>query len=354
MLAAKKLLGDGDSLALAAGNLRGIELRALDHVQALQVLQYFFVGSVAVFFDLLRGQDQVAENRSIFKQRIILRDNTNHSGFDGSERGIDQHLSRGGLIQPRDNAKELGLANARGAEKAYDLALRAVGAHDVANLRVDIVKNDFIVVRQTDVVNLEKRIGVFALFGQALSSQMPKPLPLFQLQIRVGKEEFFGQAQRIVLKQANQQDGDLNRKDGFEAEMFVLIEKQRADAALGARNAFDHCEHHPSHRGVLAHGIESGAGPAQHDHFPNDPPLAHAQGAGQIKLFLRHLRHHVDHAGDKEDGDPEDEQAYFQAVPAGENDGEEKGESHHAEKSALGNRMGDRLEHRNNGQIGEA
>src|SRR5216684_2060717 len=112
MLAAKKLLGDGDPLALAAGNLRGIELRALDHVQALQVLQYFFMGSVAVFFNLLRGEDQIAENRAIFKQRIILRDDTNHSGFDRSERGIDQDLPGGGLIQPGDDAKELGLADA--------------------------------------------------------------------------------------------------------------------------------------------------------------------------------------------------------------------------------------------------
>ena len=105
MLAAKKLLGDGVSLALAAGNLRGIELRALDHVQALQVLQYFFMGAVTVFFDLLRGEDQIAENRAIFEQRIILRDDANHSGFDGSQRGIDQDLPGGRLIQPGDDAK---------------------------------------------------------------------------------------------------------------------------------------------------------------------------------------------------------------------------------------------------------
>src|SRR5467141_2535207 len=155
---------------------------------------------VAIFFDLLRGEDQIAENRAIFEQRIILRNYANHSGFDGSERGIDQHLSRGGLIQSCDDAKELGLADARGAEKADDLALSAVGTHDVANLRVDVAKNDLVVVSQTDVVNLEKRVGVFASFGQALSSKMLKPLPLFQLQVRVGKEEFFGQAQRVILK----------------------------------------------------------------------------------------------------------------------------------------------------------
>src|SRR6266576_3175239 len=187
MLAAKKLLGDGNPLALAAGNLRGIELRTLDHVQALQVLQYFFMGSVAVFFDLLRGQDQVAENRSIFKQWIILRDDTNHSGFDRSERGINQHLSRGGLIQSCDDAKELGLADARGAEKPDDLALSTVGTHDVANLRVDVAKNDLVVLKQADVVNLEKRVGIFASFGQALPSQMLKRLALFRLQVRVGK-----------------------------------------------------------------------------------------------------------------------------------------------------------------------
>src|ERR1700687_6101636 len=146
MLAAKKLLGDGDSLALAAGNLRRVKLRAVEHVQALQVLQNIFMGGVAVFFYLLCGEDQVAENRSILEQRIILLDYANHSGFDGSERGIDQDLSGGRLIQPGDDAKELGLADARGSEKANDLALGAIRAHDVANLRVDVAKNDLVAV----------------------------------------------------------------------------------------------------------------------------------------------------------------------------------------------------------------
>src|ERR1700674_4532611 len=149
MLAAKKLLGDGDSLALAAGNLRGIELRALEHVQALQVLQCFFMGSVAVFFDLLRGQDQVAENSSIFKKRIILCDYANHSGFDRMAKVIDYLCDRGGLINSRDDAKELGLAYAGGAEKADDLALSAVGALDDTNLRKKKAKNDITLVRQT-------------------------------------------------------------------------------------------------------------------------------------------------------------------------------------------------------------
>ena len=112
-----------------------------------------------------------------------------------------------------------------GAEKANDLALGAIGAHDVANLRVDVAKNDFVIIGQTDMVNFEKRVGVPASLGQALSSQMLKPLPLFQLQIRVRKEKFLGQTQRVVLTQSNQQDGDLNGKDRLKPEVFVLVEK---------------------------------------------------------------------------------------------------------------------------------
>src|ERR1700730_9013841 len=105
MFAAKKLLGAGGSLALGAGDLRGVKLRAVKHVQALQVLQFFVMGAVAVFFDLLRGEDQIAENRAIFEQRIVLRDDANDSGIDGSERGIYQDLPRGWPIQTGDDAK---------------------------------------------------------------------------------------------------------------------------------------------------------------------------------------------------------------------------------------------------------
>ena len=170
MFAAKKLLSDGDALALAAGNLRGIKLRAIEHVQALEVLQNFFVGGVGVFFDLLGGKDQVAEDGAIFEERIILGDDADHAGFDGSEHRTYQDLSGGRLIQAGDDAKELGLADARGAEKADDLTLGAIGAHDIANFRVDVAKDDFVAVGEADVINLEKRIAVFASIGQALSS----------------------------------------------------------------------------------------------------------------------------------------------------------------------------------------
>jgi hypothetical protein len=84
-----------------------------------------------------------------------------------------------------------------------------IGSHDVANLLVDVAKNDFVAVRQADVVNLEKRVGALASLGQTSSSQIVKPLSLFQLQISARKEEFLRQAQRVVLAQSDRQDGDL-------------------------------------------------------------------------------------------------------------------------------------------------
>ena len=71
-----------------------------------------------------------------------------------------------------------------------------------------------------------------------------------------------------------------NGKDGFEVEVLVLIQQQGPYASLGARDAFDHGEHHPAHGGVLAQGIKGGIGPAQDDYLPDHAPLAHTKGAG--------------------------------------------------------------------------
>jgi len=93
-----------------------------------------------------------SENVSDADEAEALRDYANHSGFDGSERGIDQHLSRGGLIQSCDDAKELGLADATGADhhgqrsRQQPGAQQAVearaagGAHAKAHAQVPVVK----------------------------------------------------------------------------------------------------------------------------------------------------------------------------------------------------------------------
>src|SRR5882762_10147417 len=178
VFAAQKLLGDGHALPLAAGNLRGIELRLIQHIQPPQVLQYFFMCGFMTLFHLTRGQQQVAKNRAVFEQRIILRDHTDHPSLDGGQRGIDQHLSRRGVIQPGDDSKELRLADARRPEKTNDLALGAA-----------LAKDDLVFVRKADVVNLKKRFAVGAALGHGWSSQIQKLLSFFKLQLRVGEQK---------------------------------------------------------------------------------------------------------------------------------------------------------------------
>src|SRR5205807_1026930 len=215
------------------------------------------------------------------------------------------------MIQPRDDAKELCLTDTRGPEKTDHLALRAVLAHDVANFRIYVSENDLVLVRKADVVNLQKCFAVGAAVGHRKSSQIHELLSFFKLQIRVREQEFLGQSARVVLKQSNQQNGDLNRKYGVQPEVFVLIQQQCTDTTLRPGDAFDHREHHPAHGRVLPHGIESSVCFAQDDHFPNDAPLTHAQCAGQVKFFFRNLRHHVDHAGHKEDRHAKNQEAYL-------------------------------------------
>ena len=50
---------------------------------------------------------------------------------------------------------------------------------------------------------------------------------------------------------------------------------------------------------VLAGGIHA----AKHDHFPNNFPLAHAQGPRQVKLFLWNLGDDIGHASHEENAD---------------------------------------------------
>ena len=70
------------------------------------------------------------------------------------------------MIESGDDAKQLCLPDARGAEKANHLALGAIVAHDIADLCVDVAQHDLVVVGKADVVNLEKSIGVFTASRQ--------------------------------------------------------------------------------------------------------------------------------------------------------------------------------------------
>src|SRR5207245_9271646 len=109
-------------------------------------------------------------------------------------------------------------------------ALRATLTDDVANFRVDIAKDDLVFVRKADVINLKKRFAVGKALGHGWSSQIHQLLSFFKLQVRVGEKEFLGQPQRVILKQANQQNCDVDRKDGLDKEVHVVVKRQLADS----------------------------------------------------------------------------------------------------------------------------
>ena len=59
-------------------------------------------------------------------------------------------------------------------------------------------------------------------------------------------------AHRVVEQQADEEDHEQDRVHLGEPEMLVLVQDQRAEPALGARDALDHRDHRPADREVLA------------------------------------------------------------------------------------------------------
>src|SRR6266571_6109543 len=111
------------------------------------------------------------------------------------------------MIESRDDAKQLCLTDARGAEKSDYLALGAIVAHDVADLCVDVAQHDLVVVGKADVINLEENIGVFTASRQcSILNRARYLLSLLQLQIGIRTNELLGHAQHVILKQADDQD----------------------------------------------------------------------------------------------------------------------------------------------------
>src|SRR5713226_9348494 len=111
------------------------------------------------------------------------------------------------MIESGDDAKQLCLTDARGAEKSDHLALGAIVAHDVANLCIDVAQHDLVVVGKTDVINLEKNIGVFIVSRQcSILNRARYLLSLLQLQVGIRTNELLGHAQRVILNEADDED----------------------------------------------------------------------------------------------------------------------------------------------------
>src|ERR1019366_87475 len=89
MLAAQELLGDGDTLALAAGQLAGVEIAAVLQAEPVEEGQGLFDSVLAAQAGTSRRQLQVSQYSAVLEQRVVLRDNADHAALDGLGIGAD-------------------------------------------------------------------------------------------------------------------------------------------------------------------------------------------------------------------------------------------------------------------------
>src|SRR5262249_60828016 len=138
----------------------------------------------------------------------------------------------------------------------------------------------------------------------------------------IGAQDAREDADAVVLNHAQDEYQELDGEDRGEVEMLVLVEQHGADAAFGARNAFDHGEHDPAHRSILAEVFDRLTGGAQDDHFPYNAPLAQAKTTRVVELLFRYFGYDGCHRRHEEDGHAEDEERDLQRVSAAEDQGE--------------------------------
>src|ERR1035441_8902712 len=91
MLAAQELLGDGDTLPLAAGKLAGVEIAAVLQAEPVEERQGFLDSVLTAQAGTSRRQLQVSQYGAVLEQRIALRDDADHAALHGLGIGADGH-----------------------------------------------------------------------------------------------------------------------------------------------------------------------------------------------------------------------------------------------------------------------
>src|SRR5580692_6669946 len=135
-------------------------------------------------------------------------------------------------------------------------------------------------------------------------------------------------------------------------KMLVLIEQHGADSAFRPRYAFDHGQHHPSHRRILPQHFERLVSLAEDHDFIHHPPFVHPQRARQVELSLGYARDHLGHPRDKKYRNRKNQQIEFERVTRAGHQGEKKREAHHGKKPQLAEQRNDGTKERNDRQVG--
>src|SRR5581483_10588374 len=106
-----------DALPLAARELARIALREVVEAESLQHFHRTVTRLGRRLAALRRRDRQIAEDRPVLEQLIVLKNDADHPRFDRLPFGSDLHLTRGGLHEAGEDAKERRLPHARRPEQ---------------------------------------------------------------------------------------------------------------------------------------------------------------------------------------------------------------------------------------------
>src|SRR5208282_3877131 len=131
------------------------------------------VRDLGVLLLLLGRQRQVAHDGAVREQRVVLGDDAHLPGLHRGGVVVDLDRAGRGLVQPGDDAEQLGLADARRADEAYHLPLDLAGPDDLLDLGVHVREDGpaprlvllqealaLLVRPQADVLDLEQGLAV--------------------------------------------------------------------------------------------------------------------------------------------------------------------------------------------------
>jgi hypothetical protein len=153
VIGAEYLLNNGTTLALAAGELDGIEAGFVEKLEVVEIFDDFVARDFGVFFFLTGGEKEIRHDRAMFEKGIVLGDDANLTGLYGAILAVDRDSARSGFVETGDDAKELGFADAARTEEADDLALNAVGTDDVFNFGAHMIEDRTTVVLERDILD---------------------------------------------------------------------------------------------------------------------------------------------------------------------------------------------------------
>src|SRR5205814_1360156 len=81
-------------------------------------------------------------------------------------------------------------------------------------------------------------------------------LPSFKCQIGIKTSSTTHRTNDVILSDTYQKNDKLNSKHLVQMKVLTLVQQQDSDTTFRTRNAFDHCQHHPTDRHILPQNLD--------------------------------------------------------------------------------------------------